>query len=98
MSKKLAKKVLKKYKIETLPIPKKEYKDEVFVLGFNEGAEFLSAHPLHFTAGAITGDITKKGYPIAMYLKVVGFEDERAPMRDWGMDLEKFKKHYSSRR
>lgn len=72
-----------------------EYLDDVFVLEGREGCAFKDLKVRHCTAGAVTGDIgLNNKYPIIFYVKVIGFADGRAPVRDWGMNIKKFAKYY----
>lgn len=67
-----------------------DYEGAVFAIDLPEGGELKDAVLKYFTGFASSGDYgeTKE---IRFYAKVVGFEDKRAPMRTWGMGLNKLR-------
>lgn len=73
----------------TLPLkPIEEYKDGVFVLEGPEGASLEMLKTTILTSFGKTGDYRKDSKGIRFYAKVVGFEDDKCPTRNWGMDMK----------
>jgi hypothetical protein len=77
---------------------KKSYQDEIFLFVGDEGCEFEDLRIKHCTCGAVTGDISDKGKQIGFYMKVVGFYDKKAPMRNWGITIKSFLRRLYERR
>ncbi len=99
-TKELREKRIKEFIEKTYPnkdIPLKEYKGDIFLIEANEGAEFDDFKKTQFTAYKNKIDIEPKK-PIRFYAKVIGFEDIRAPIRNWGMTLKGFLYKYLGRK
>lgn len=79
------------YPTKRLKSKEKEYKGDVFLLSIPEGGNLGTLSGDDFSPWASTGDIDSTG-TVRFFAKVIGFEDLRAPVRDWGMDLETYKK------
>lgn len=60
----------------------KEYKDDIFMIEIPEGGGIDEAGIVGFTGWPDTLS-RKPSQPIRFYAKVVGFEDDRATMRNW---------------
>lgn len=73
----------------------KEYKDEIFMLKLDEGGEFKNAKVKYFSGSEELENINDDlGPPITFYVKVVGFSDRFAPLRNWGVGIKSFiRKH-----
>ena len=68
---------------------KEEYKNGVFLIDLPEAGEMKDMKIRGFSGFARVGDIVSK-QPIRFYAKVIGFEDIKAPKRNWGLDFTKF--------
>lgn len=79
--------------------PRGEYRNAVLFMDLPEGGNFKEMRFVHFSPKAIEGDIQRvKSRPVRFYFELVGFEDVNAPMRDWGMGFDTFKKRVYSYR
>lgn len=60
----------------------KEYEDEIIMFEIPEGGDIEDVKPVAFTAweGTMKNQPTQ---PVVFYAKIVGFEDSRAPSRNW---------------
>jgi hypothetical protein len=63
---------------------RKEYKGKFFIIELPEGADFDDARIRIFTGSAKRGDWTKRSRGVRFFAEVKGFEDDKAPSRDWG--------------
>lgn len=75
----------------------REYKDKVFLIECPECGSLEDMVLRNFSAFAVTGDVSQnKERPLRFYAKVVGFEDDGAPNRNWGMEFNQYKKKMGS--
>jgi len=69
---------------------KEDYKDYILEIGLPEGFKLLDCNSEILGWKAPNGEAARLGIisidtcPIRMFVKVVGFEDFRAPVRSWG--------------
>lgn len=74
-----------------------DYFNNFLMIDMPEGWDQEDMRIKHHTGLAVVGDInTDKKRPVRIYVKVVGLEDDNAPIRNWGVGLKEFKKHYRS--
>lgn len=71
------------------PEPIEEYKDGVFVLEGPQGASLEMMKPIILTSLGRRGDYRKDSNGIRFFAKIIGFQDDNAPTRNWGMDMKK---------
>lgn len=70
---------------------KGEYEGGYLFLDLEEGGDFKNMRYVHFTPSAITGDIKPvNSRNVRFYFQLVGLEDNRSPLRDWGMGFKQF--------
>ena len=69
--------------------PIEEYKDGIFVLEGPQGASLEMMKATILTSFGKTGDYRKDSKGIRFYARVIGFQDDNAPTRNWGMDMKK---------
>lgn len=64
-----------------------EYEDGIFVLEVEEGGNISDIRAVRFSEwdGTVGTKLTK---PIRFFAKVVGFEDDEAPQRNWHNEEE----------
>lgn len=67
----------------------KEYKNKIFLITLPEGGEIDEMNVVAFSGFASMGEADPRN-PIRFYAKVIGFEDTRAPSRNWGYSLDDF--------
>lgn len=84
------------YPTQKLKNIKKEYKDEVFLIELPEGGDADFLNIVVFSAWACDSRI-KARLPIRFYAKIIGFEDTRALIRDWGFNFSDFKELWIKR-
>ena len=65
-----------------------EYKDGIFVLEGPQGASIGMLKAIILTSLGRTGDYRKDKRGIRFFAKVIGFQDDNAPDRNWGMDMK----------
>lgn len=67
----------------------KEYKDDIFWLEMPEGGDIDDIRAVGFTGWQGTLE-RKPRHTVRFYAKVIGFEDTRAPMRNWQTKTKQF--------
>lgn len=82
-------KMVKDYAFDVPLEPIEEYKDGIFVLEGPQGASLEMMKAIILTSFGKTGDYRKDSKGIRFYAKVIGFQDDNAPSRNWGMDMKK---------
>lgn len=74
------------------PVPDKEYENGVYLFDMVECGEVK--HDLKYRAStefAITGDYYNSHSNLKFYFLQIGFEDLKAPLRNWGINIDDYR-------